>query len=141
MKKFLFLAVVSMCSVHAMYCPIPDTQSVKQECQCFCEQARLNDLLRDTERLQRSMSDKDFLLLIQGFAVNIERLNDILSALRQGSGDYSPMIRFRYGRELGSFLVGTSNLFVQKNIKRRLIKLQRKDLVDRFVKIGILSND
>lgn len=141
MKKFLFLAVVGICSVHAMYCPTPMTQSVEQECQRFCEKVHLNELLRDTERLQRSISDKDFLPLIQGVAANIERLNDILSALRQGSDDYSPTIRFRYGRALGSFLAGTSTLFVQKNIKRRLIKLQRKDLVDRFVKIGVLSDN
>lgn len=113
-------------------------KNVEEECRSFCDQVCLNELISDTERLRFSMSDKDFLPLIEKFAVNIIRLNDILSSFQQENSPYSPMIRFRYGRELRSFLAGTADLFFRQDIRKRLIKLQRLDLVDEFAKIGVL---
>lgn len=138
-RRVLFCMAISCSATWAMNSPVLLPQ-ISQECQSFCEQVHLNELQRDTERLKSSIRDGEFLPLIQKFATNIIRLNNVLSLLRQGEGNYSAMIRFRYGRELGAFLVGTRELFVRQDIKKRLVKLKKNDLVNQFIAIGVLPS-
>lgn len=137
-RNVLFCVAINCGVTFAMNCPVPASQSIESECLRFCDQAHLKELRGDTQKLRSSMPDKEFLLLIRGFANNLECLRDALSSLRQENSSWSPAVRYRYGRELGSFLVGTENLFIRRNIKNRLIKLGQTDLVEQFANIGVL---
>jgi hypothetical protein len=121
-----------------MNCPsVQLPQNAQHECNQFYQEARLNVLQMDSDQLQASVkSDDDFLTTMRRFATNIIHLNHILVNFRQDGG-YSPMIKVKYGRELGSFLMGTKNLLARLSVKERLTKLRECDLVRQLTDIGM----